>query len=61
MISTREGSGLVTRLSIVSSNRSTEVTMIEGNQVRNSILNGVMNIHISMLPSIMIIFTHQSR
>ena len=46
MISTREGSGLVTRLSIVSSNRSTEVTMIEGNQVRNSVLNGVINIHI---------------
>ena len=29
------GSGLVTRLSIVSSKRNTEVTMIEGNQVRN--------------------------
>ena len=35
MTSTGWGYGLVTRLSIVSSNRNTEVTMIEGNQVRN--------------------------
>ena len=36
MPSTGDGwSGRVTRLSIVSSKRNTEVTMIEGNQVRN--------------------------